>query len=449
MQNIKMRNIFNEKAKLQRWLDVEAALARAEASLGIIPEEAANEISAKAKIELIDMEFWQKEFKRTIHAIMSTVHSLQQICKGNAGEYIHWGPTSQDIVDSANQVAYKAAHREIYNSLREIESILLDIAEKESNTVMAGRTHGQHALPITYGFKVAVWIREIRRHIERLVEIRKRLFVGQLCGGVGTYSILGELGPKVETQALKDLGLEAPDICWQAAPDRVAEFACLMAMIGATMGKIANEIYTLQRTEIREVYEPQPEGRVGSSTMPHKRNPFMCEYCISLAKRLRYYAPLIIEAMLVEHERGDGGWYVHRDNMGEMCITLGDLLTRMTYVIKGIEVNPDKMKENLDLLKGRMLSEAVMAEMGKIVGRQTAHELLYQALIDVEKKDLTLKEVMKGNPTIAKYFSDDQIDKLMNPEMYIGLSSKITKQIVSLTRKERKRDLINYDHSKN
>ncbi|MBN1471299.1 MAG: adenylosuccinate lyase family protein [Syntrophaceae bacterium] len=444
MQNIKMRNIFNEKAKLQRWLDIEAALARAEASLGIIPKEAAAEISAKAKIELIDMEFWQKEFKRTIHVIMSTVHSLQKICKGNVGEYIHWGPTSQDIVDTANQMAYKAAHQEIFSSLREIESILLVMADKEADTVMAGRTHGQQALPITFGFKVAVWIREIRRHIERMMEIRKRLFVGQLCGGVGTYSILGELGPEVEKQALKDLGLEAPDICWQAAPDRVAEFACLMAMIGATFGKIANEIYTLQRTEIREVWEPHPVGRIGSSTMPHKRNPFVCEYCISLAKRLRYYAPLIIEAMLVEHERGDGGWYVHRDNMGEMCIVLGDLLTRMTYVIKGIEVHADIMKENLDMLKGRILSEAVMAEMGKTVGRQTAHELLFQALIDVDKMDLSLKEVMKSNRTIAKHFTDDQIDELLNPERHIGLSFEIAKKIVSMTLMERNGDLIDY-----
>lgn len=440
MQNDNMRSIFNEKAKIQRWLDVEAALARAEGCLGIIPEKAAEEISAKARIELIDMEFWKKEFKRTIHVIMSTVRSLEKVCEGDAGKYIHWGPTSQDIVDTANQMAYKAAHQEIYSLLREIESNLLKIAEKEADTVMVGRTHGQHALPVTLGYKVAVWIREIRRHIERLKEIKKRLFVGQLSGGVGNYSILKEKGPEVEKLALNDLGIEAPDICWQASPDRVSEFACLMAMIGTTMGKIANEIYTLQRTEIQELYEPQPIGRVASSTMPHKRNPFICEYCISLSKKLKYYAPLIIEAMIVEHERGDGGWYVHRDNMGEMCILLGDLLTRMAYVTQGLEVRPDTMKKNLDLLNGRILSEAVMIEMGRAVGRQTAHEMLHEALIDIDKKSQPLNEVMKQNPNISKYFSGDQINKLLDPSEYTGVSLQIARNVISKTRQEREND---------
>jgi len=441
-QNI-MKNIFNEKAKIQRWLDIEAALARAEASLGIIPEEAAREISLKANVETIDMNFFRAEFKRTIHAIMSIVHTLQKVCDNNAGEYLHWGPTSQDIVDTANQMAYKAAYEEIYTALEEIEQNLLDIAGKEMDTVMVGRTHGQHALPITLGFKISVWIQEIRRHLDRMDEIKKRLFVGQLSGGVGTHSVLNELGPEVERKALKELGLNAPTICWQAAPDRIAEFACLLAMIGTTLGKFANEIYTLQRTEIHEILEPQPKGRVASSTMPHKRNPFICEHCLSLSKRLRYYAPMIIESMYVEHERGDGGWYVQRDNMGDMCVTLGEMLTRMTYVTKNLEVNNDIIHKNLSMLKGKILSEAVMIEMGKTVGRQTAHELLHQALSELDKSEMSLGDILKQNPSFKKHFSEEQINRIVDPATYTGLSSEITRNVISKTRQDKRKDCIN------
>jgi len=436
-----MKNIFNEKAKLQRWLDIEAALAKAEASLGIIPSQAAEEICAKAKIELIDMEYWRQEFKRKIHVIVTTVHSLQKICEGDAGEYIHWGATSQDIVDTADHMAIKAAHHLIFNTLRDIEANLLIVVEREADTVMAGRTHGQHAIPITFGYKVAVWVCEIRRHIERLKESRKRLFVGQLSGGVGNYSAIGEKGPEVERMVMKELGLEAPEICWQASRDRGAEFACLVAMIAGTLGKIANEIYSLQRTEIAEVKEPLPEGRIGSSTMPHKRNPFMCEFCMSLSKRIRYYAPLAIEAMLVEHERGDGGWYIQRDSLSEMCLLMGDLLSRMEKVTADLIICPDTMKKNLGKLKGFILSEAVMFKLGTKIGRQTAHEVIYNSLVNEKNQDLSLKEALIINTQITDYLSEEELNNLLDPVNYTGLSSQIARNIVLITKNEREKDM--------
>ena len=436
-----MKGIFNEKAVLQRWLDVEAALARAEASLGIIPKEAAEEISAKAKADLIDEDYRQQDFQRTGHIIVSTINAFQRVCDGSAGEYIHWGATTQDIIDTADQIAMKAAHHVTFDALREIEAYLMEVAEKEADTVMVGRTHGQHALPLTWGYKVAVWVREIRRHIERLKESRKRLFVGQLAGAVGTYASLGEQGPEVETRMMKELGLAAPDVCWHASRDRGAEFACLVAMIAGTLGKIANEVYTLQRTEVCEVEEPFHEGKVGSSTMPHKRNPFDCENSLALSKRIRYYAPLAIEGMAVEHERGDAGWYIQRDSLGEMCLLMGGLLSRMKRVCQGIVVRRNAMKENLGKLRGLILSEAVMLELGRSMGRQTGHEVVYEASMKAYKEGITLKEALLREPRITRHLSERQIDELLDPTKYIGLSAKIANEMVALTKKERENDL--------
>ncbi|MFC1914397.1 adenylosuccinate lyase [Chloroflexota bacterium] len=436
-----MKRIFNEKANLQRWLDVEASLSRAEAAVGIIPREAAEEISAKAKVELIDEEYRKQELERIGHKMTATIHAFQRACQGDAGEYIHWGSTSQDIMDTADQMAMKQAHSIIFESLRKIEENLLEIAEHEADTIMAGRSYGQHALPLTFGFKVAVWIREIRRHIERLKESRKRLFVGQFAGVVGTYASFGERGPEIEAMVLSELGLGIPDICWHSSRDRSAEFACIVAMIAATLGKIASEIYFLQHTEVAEVEEPIAAGRVGSSTMPHKRNPHICEFSVTLAKRIKYFAALAIEGMFVEHERGGAGWNVQRDTLGEMCILTGELLGRMDMVTKGLVVHSDAMRRNLNILKGLILSESVMLELGQSVGRQTAHEMVYRASMKTYREGISFKEALMKYSDIAEHLNKVQIDNLLNPANYVGLAPKIARKVVALTRKEHEDDL--------
>jgi len=435
-----MKAIFNDKAELQRWLDVEAALARAQAAVGMIPKQAAEEICAKAKVELIDEQARQRVLKRTGHPIVATVHALQAVCEGDAGGYIHWGATSQDIEDTADAMAIKEVHRVIFNNLREIEDNLLKVAEREAETLMAGRTHGQHALPVTFGFKVAVWIREIRRHIERLKECRKRLFVGQMSGAVGTFASFGEKGPEVRARTVRELGLEAPDICWSTARDGIAEFACLVAMIASTLGKIANEIYALQSSEVSEVEEPIPEGTVGSSTMPHKRNPRQCESLLSLSKRIRYYAPIAIEGMIIEHERGGAGWYVQRNTLAELSFLVGDLLAQMKKVTKGLVIYSHHMQRNLGILKGLILSEAVMMELGQSIGRQMAHEVVYQASMKAYGDDISLKEALMQDSRVTQHLSEQELEAILNPRKYIGLSVQITKDMVALTRKEREQD---------
>jgi adenylosuccinate lyase len=434
-----MQHIFNEKARFQRWLDIESALAEVEASLGIIPQEAAREISAKARIDLLSIEDIKKNMERLGHPVVSLIRPFQEICAGEAGEYVHYGPTTQDIIDTGDQIAMKAAHQIIFDTLRDIEESLLVIAEREADTLIAGRTHGGHALPITFGFKVAVWVREIRRHIERLKESRKRLFVGLLSGAVGTFASYGEKGPEIEAGVMKKLGLGVPDICWAAARDRNAEFACLLAMCAGTLGKIANEIYTLQRTEVSEL-EERVGSAVGSSTMPHKRNPRNCETSLELAIRVKYFAMMQLDGMKVEHERGMSGWYIQRDTIGDMCLIMGDLLSKMKIVTRDLVVNSARMRKNLEITKGLILSEPVMFELGKSIGKQTAHEVIFDATNKAFEESMSLKSVLLDDARVSQYLTSEDLDRILDPMKHTGLSSKIARDMVALTRKEREQD---------
>ena len=436
-----MEQIFSHKALIQCWLDVEAALARAEASLGMIPKEAAEEISRKAKVELLDMKKLEETRQQVWLPTVAFIRTFQSICEGDAGQYIHWGATSQDLVDTAQILRLKEAYKVIYQSLRQIEANLLDMAEQYADTVMVGRTHGIHALPITFGYKVIIWAREIRRHIERLKECRKRLFVGQLSGAVGTLASFGEKGPKVQALMFKrELGLEVPDIAWHASRDRLAEFANLLAIIAATLARIANEVHLLMSTEIGELSEPWRKGLVGSSTMPHKRNPFITETMVSLAKKVRYNAALITEVMVVEHERDVNFLSEEMDALAESCVIMGELLTYAESLAKDLVVYPERMKKNLGILKGLMMSERVMLELGHKVGKQTAHGIIHEDSMKAMEENAEFKQVLLEDPRVNQYLSESHIDRILDPAQYIGLAPQITRDAVALSRKERERD---------
>jgi len=436
-----IEQIFSHKALIQYWLDVEAALARAEASLGMIPKEAAEEISRKAKVELLDMKKLEETQQQVWLPTVAFIRTFQSICEGDAGQYIHWGATSQDLVDTAQILRLKEAYKVIYQSLRQIEANLLDMAEQYADTVMAGRTHLIHALPITFGYKVVIWAREIRRHIERLKECRKRLFVGQLSGAVGTLASFGEKGAEVQALALKrELDLEVPDIAWHASRDRLAEFANLLAIITATLACIANEIHLLMSTEIGEVSEPWRKGIIGSSTMPHKRNPRITETMMSLAKKVRYNATLITEVMVVEHERDLNFLSQGMDALAESCVIMGELLTYAESLAKGLVIYPERMKKNLGILKGLMMSERVMLELGRKVGKQNAYSIIHEDSMKAIDENIEFKQVLLEDTRVNQNLSETDIDRLLDPVRYVGLAPQITKDAVALSRKEREKD---------
>jgi len=435
-----MNQIFSEKGRFQRWLDFEASLARAQASLGIIPKEAADEISRKANIELLDLKKYREIFRQIAHPMVAMLRVFQPVLKGDAGQYIHLGATTHDTMDTSTMLALKGAHRITYDSLRRIEADLLNMAEQHADTIMAGRTHSVQALPITFGYKVAIWAREIRRNIQRLKECRDRLFVAQLSGAVGTMAALGPKGPEILSLVAKDLGLGVPDICWHASRDRYAEFANLLAIIALALGRMANEVYLLMATEVDEVREPWQKGMVGSSTMPHKVNPQMAEQMLSLTRNVRYNASFVTEVMMVDHERNLEHFLGEMEHLEGSCLTMGRLLTLGEDMAKNMTVFPQRMKQNLGILRGLMLAESVMIELGKKIGKQNAHEVIVEDATTSLTEETDFKQVLLEDARVSQHLTEADIDRLLNPEEYIGLAPQIARDMVALSRKEREED---------
>jgi len=432
-----MKQIFTDRARIQGWLDFEAALARVEATLGMIPKEVAKEISRKAKVELLDIEKMEETRQQVWLPTVAFIRTFQSICEGDAGQYIHWGATSQDLVDTAQMLQLKGAHKVIYQSLRQIEADLLNMAEQHADTVMAGRTHCIHALPITFGYKVAIWAREIRRHIQRLKECRERVFIVQLSSAVGTMASFGSKGPEVQSLMAKELDLGLPDISWHASRDRLAEFANLMSIIAGTLGRIANEVYLLMSTEIGEVCEPWQIGVVGSSTMPHKVNPAISESMVSLAKKVRYNAALVTEFMVVDHERDMNFLLGETEALKDSCLIMGELLTYSEDMASNMTVNRRRMKANLDILKGLMLSEVVMLELGHKIGKQSAHEVVYEDAMKCIHEGIDFAEALISDARVSEHLKEADIRCLLDPEQYVGLAPQMTRDMVALSRKER------------
>jgi adenylosuccinate lyase len=435
-----MNRIFSERGRFQRWLDVEASLARVQASLSIIPQEAADAIGRKANAELLDLKKYKETYQQTGHPMVAMLRVFQPIVEEGYGQYIHLGATTQDIMDTAMMLALKNAHEIICASLRRIEVDLLNLAEQHADTLMVGRTHAVQALPITFGYKVAIWAREIRRNIQRLKECRHRIFVVQLCGAVGTMAAFGSKGPEIQSLVAKDLGLGDSDISWHASRDRLAEFANLLALIGGALGRIGQEVYLLMATEVGEVCEPWQKGVVGSSTMPHKVNPQIAQNMRDLARKLRYNASFVTEVMMVDHERNLDHYLGEREKMEESCLIMGELLAHGEEMTKNMTVHPEKMKTNLNLLKGLLLSESVMIELGKKIGKQSAHEVIYEDSMKSIKEEVDFKQVLLGDPRVNSHLAQAEIDRLLNPREYIGLAPRMAREMVALSRKEREED---------
>jgi adenylosuccinate lyase len=424
-----MRKIFSDETTIQKWLEVEAALARAEAKLGIIPQPHADEITRKARVELIDMAEMKRQLVHTHHPIMPLIRCFQNVCDPPAGEYIHWGATTQDIMDTGAVLQLKDANAAVVRDLTETRRLLSDIALRYKDTVEAGRTHGQHALPITFGYKVGVWVAEVKRHLERIGEMSPRVFQGQFAGAVGTLASIGDSGFKLQEILFKDLNLEVPEIAWHTARDTIAEFVCVYAMIGSTLAKIANEIVGLQRTEVAEVEEPFHMGKVGSSTMPHKRNPMMSEGVIALSKLIQKQVAPALADMIAENERDQRGWMAEWAFLPDTCCLLAGMLYWTNKVLSGLVVYPQNMTRNLDVLHGLLLSENVMLALGEKMGRQAAHEVVYELSMEAFEKGIPLKSLLLKDKRVSQHLNEKQIDGLLDPARYTGLAAKFVERV--------------------
>jgi adenylosuccinate lyase len=422
-------DFFTEEYKLQKWLDVEAALARAYASLGKIPKSAAVTITKNANTKKVKLDRVKSIEKRIHHDVMSMARALSEQC-GDAGRYVHLGATSYDIVDTAWGIIFKDTLSFLEKDLKNLKAALGKKALKYKSLVCIGRTHGQHAIPTTMGYKFALWGLEINRHMKRIQELRPRLLVGKMSGAVGNYASFGNLGDKVEKRVMKDLGLRPAHSSQVVPRDGIAEYMWLLSLISQTLTKIATEIRNLQRTEIRELEEPFGSSQVGSSTMPQKRNPHKSERVCGLARVIKSNVLVALDNLPLEHERDLTNSSAERVVIPESTILCDYILREMTKIVSGLKVYDENVQRNLNLTKGLFLAEAVMIRLVEEgMGRQEAHELVRKAAMSAfeQKKDF-LATLLKTK--VTKYISQKELKGILSPEKYIGLAEKKTIEIV-------------------
>ena len=375
-----LAEVFEERARLQRWLDIISALAVAQARLGMIPGEAATQIAARADAQELDLDFLAAETRRTSHSMLGLINALQLVLPDVAREHVYVGATVQDVTDTWFALVMRDVGAVVWRDLRAIEDQLLALAVEHRDTVMAGRTHGQPGSPITFGFKVASWADEVRRHLQRLSEGRPRWLVGQLGGAVGTLGFFAPRGVELRAEFCAELGLGDPGISWLTSRDRVAEFGGLLAMICGTLARIGDEVYELQRPEIGELREPTTGDTVGSITMPHKRNPEGSEHLDTLARLARANSAVLTEGVVAGHERDGRAWKAEWVALPEVCLLAGVALQMALRLLSGLVVDAAAMRANLESHGDQLASERVLAGLTGRLGRHAAQRLMHDVL---------------------------------------------------------------------
>ncbi len=428
----KIAEIFTEEKKLENWLKVEAVLAKAHAKWGNIPQESAEEICKKANLDYVKLNRVKEIDNEIHHDLMAMVKALSEQCEGNAGKYIHLGATSYDIEDTATGLQLKEAIIYITNSLKKLLIELIKVIQDKKSLVCIGRTHGQHAIPTTYGMRFGVWAYEIDRHLDRLKETLNRISYGKMSGAVGNMASFGEKGIEIQNYITKELGLNPALIANQIIQrDRHAEVLFLTALIGQSLAKVARQFRVLQRNEIAEMFEPFKKTQVGSSTMPHKRNPHKSERICSLARVLKSNIIPALDNIILEDERDLTNSANERIIFAENFILLDFMIIQLTNIIQEVEFDEERIEENLNLTKGACLSEKIMLNLvEKGIGRQEGHEILRKAAIKAKKENRFIKEILLENGKIMESFTKDEIDDMLNPHNYIGKSLELLENLL-------------------
>ena len=428
-----LKNIFSEKNKLQYLLDVESALARAHSKVGNIPKEAAKEITKKANLEYVKIDRVNEIEKETKHDIMAVTKALSEVCDGEAGKYIHLGATSYDIVDTANALQFADSTTYIQKGLKELRNTLVSLSKKHKKTVMLGRTHGQHTIPITFGLKTAGFAMEIERHLERLFECKSRLLIGKLSGAVGTGAALGDKALEIQQEMLKELHLGIEDVSTQiVCRDRYNELLCVLANISTSMEKFATEIRNLQRDEISEVAEAFEEKKqVGSSTMPHKRNPITSEQISGLSRIVRSFIIPAFENSIQWHERDLCNSSGERFIIPHSIILTDWIVYQTNSVFKNLKIFPERMRKNMEISKGLPMAESMMTTLIKNgMGRGDAHELMRKTSLKAIKMNKSLKDMFIEENKKIKVLTESEIIKALNPDNYLGVTEKIIDRVI-------------------
>ena len=427
-----MRDIFSDTALVARYVEVEVALAKAEARVGVIPAAAADEIARRADASKLDVEMLRKETDLVGYPILPVVHQLVKQC-GEAGRYVHWGATTQDIMDSAVVLQMRDALTIVGDDIAALRGILVDLAKKHRDTAMAGRTHLQQALPVTFGYKAAIWLAMFDRHAARLEELKPRVLVGQFAGAAGTLASLGDKGFAVQEALCDELKLGVPASSWHVARDGFAEVINFLALVTGTLGKIALDVMIMASTEFAELYEPFVKGRGASSTMPQKRNPISSELMLAASKAVRQHAGLMLDATVQDFERATGPWHAEWIAIPESFILTAGALHQAKFALGGLIVDEAKMRSNLGISQGLIAAEAVMMGLAPALGRQAAHDVVYDACRDVNEKGGTLADALAAMPQVTAHLDRAAIDALTDPANYLGLAPQMVDQALALS----------------
>ncbi len=429
-----IRSLFSQRSQWQTWLDIEAALAQTQAELGMIPLEAAAEIGRKANFEHVDEQVLAADVDRTKAPIASLARTLAAACGGDAGGYVHWGATTQNVMQTARTMLMRRAYEAFMGRLGDVLLKLAGLAEDGAGMLMAGRTNFRHALPITFGFKVAGWIDEFLRHRERFAGAEPRVFASLWGGAVGAMHAFGEQGPELNRRFSARLGLTPLAVPSRSANDYVAEYILLLALFSASCSKVARELYILMADEIGEVYERQDADVVGSSTMPNKVNSKVAVQVIALSARLRTLTPLALEAMQPTHEGDAANNQMLYALIDQACPLAYELVSSMDELLGCIGLVPENMHRNLATAGQSIAAESAMMVLAPLIGRTQAYQAVKKAIVAASQRRVALLEALLEDEAVREAIGRDALGKALDPAAYTGQSAAMARDMAAAAR---------------
>jgi 3-carboxy-cis,cis-muconate cycloisomerase len=426
-----MRRVWSDENRTAKYLQIEAALARVQGRLGLIPAEAADEIVRVCTIDRIDMAKLKAQTERIGYPVLGVVSQINALCRDKLGEYCHWGATTQDITDTATVLQIREALAIVDDELKAIGDGLAELARRHRDTPMIGRSNLQQAVPVTFGYKVAGLLAAIERHRERLAQLRPRVLVGEFAGAAGTLASLENGAMETQASLMQELGLAQPVIAWHTVRDTIAEVGTFLGLVGGTLGKLSMDVKLLMQTEVGEVYEPFAHGRGSSSTMPQKRNPISSCYIHAAISVVRQHAAAMLDAMVADHERSTGPWEIEWIVLPEAFCLLAGALAQSRLVVAGLEVDVKRMRANLDLTHGLVVSEAVMMGLAPYIGREYAHDLVYDLCREAIRQQRPLLDLLAEEPQISRHVTREQLAAMCDPVRYLGQSGLMVDRVLA------------------
>jgi 3-carboxy-cis,cis-muconate cycloisomerase len=426
-----MRQVWSDENRTQKYLDIERALAVVQGRLGLIPQEAADEIVSHCTLDQIDMARLRAQTERIGYPILGVVSQLNALCRDKLGEYCHWGATTQDITDTATVLQIREGLVLVDEELQAIAAAMARLAREHRDTPVIGRSNLQQAIPVTFGYKMAGLLAAILRHRERIAQLRERVLVGEFAGAAGTLASLQTGAMATQAGLCAELGLQQPVIAWHTIRDNIAEVGTVLGLIGGTLGKLSLDVKLMMQTEIGEVFEPYHHGRGSSSTMPQKRNPISSAYIHGAISVLRQHAAALMDAMVADHERSTGPWQIEWIVLPEAFCLLAGALKQSRVIVEGLEVDVVAMRRNIDMTHGLVMSEAVMMGLGPCIGREYAHDLVYDICREALKQQRPLLDLLCENAQIMAHVSREQLAAMCDPANYLGQSGLMVDRVLA------------------